>query len=185
MRSGGGPGAAVRESCSPPPRLVALTALCALATLVTPYHVRIYLVVLEYATQPGPFRFVNELKAVEFRAIPGWGMLGLAAAATFALGRRRRLCSFEVILLAVAAFFAFRARRDLWFLVIAALAVLTTQCQREVEASTHFAFSWRRAGFVVAALALLVPTVWQAPRLAPRRPPHSLAALFPAAALPV
>jgi len=43
---------------------------------------------LEYATQPGPFRFVNELKALEFREISDWLMLALAATATFALGRR-------------------------------------------------------------------------------------------------
>jgi len=81
-----------------------LTVGCVLATLLNPYHVRIYFVVLEYATQPGPFRFVNELKALEFREISDWLMLALAATATFALGRRQRLSSFDVLLLAAAAF---------------------------------------------------------------------------------
>ena len=38
----------------------------------------------------------------------------------FALGRRQRVDTFDVLLLASAAFFAFRAKRDLWFLVLAA-----------------------------------------------------------------
>ena len=48
-------------------QLVMLSAACFLATLVNPYHVRLYGVVIEYATQPGPFRYINELKAPEFR----------------------------------------------------------------------------------------------------------------------
>jgi hypothetical protein len=165
--------------------LYTVSALCMAATLLTPYHFRIYSVVFEYATQPGPFRFVNELRALEFREVPDWVMLALGAAATFALGRRPRLSCFDVILLAAATFFAFRARRDLWFLVLAALAVLTTQYQREVESSTHFAFSRRRAGFVIAALALLIPVVWQARRLSEARLEQAVAEVFPVEAVRV
>ena len=43
-------------------RLLLLTNLCLLATLLNPYHIRLYGVVVEYATQPGPFRLINELK---------------------------------------------------------------------------------------------------------------------------
>jgi hypothetical protein len=163
--------------------LVMLTGLCVLATLVSPYQLRIYAVVLEYATQPGPFRYVNELKALEFREIPDWTMLALGAAAAFALGQRRRLSSFDVILLAAAAYFAFRARRDLWFLVIAALAVLTTQCQRDADPATRFAFSWRRVGVVAAALVLLVPAIWQARRLSAAHLEQAVGEVFPAEAV--
>src|SRR5205823_10767632 len=47
-------------------KVVVLTGACLLATLVNPYHVRLYGVVLEYATQPGPYRWVSELQAPEF-----------------------------------------------------------------------------------------------------------------------
>lgn len=102
-----------------------LTAACVLATLLNPYHVRVYGVVLEYATQPAPFRCINELRALEFREPPDWVMLALGAAAVFVLGRRSRLSSFEILLLAGAGLLAFRSRRDLWMLIVAAMAILS------------------------------------------------------------
>ncbi len=104
-----------------------LTGLCLLATLANPYHVRLYGVVLEYATQPGPLRYVNELRALEFREAPDWVVLLLGTAAVFALGWRRRVSSFEVLLLVSTGFFAFRCRRDVWFLVLVAAAILASQ----------------------------------------------------------
>jgi hypothetical protein len=164
-----------------------LTALCTLATLLNPFHVRLYFVVVDYATQPGAFRLVNELKALEFREVCDWVMLGLAGAAVFALGRRRRLSSFEVLLLAGAAFFAFRARRDLWFLVVASLAVLAVRRDDEAPAadtagSRHF---WARVAFVAGAVALLIPAVWQARRLSDGPLEQKVAEVFPVEAAKV
>ena len=165
-----------------------LTALCTLATLVNPYHVRLYFVVVEYATQSGPFRFVHELMALEFREISDWVMLALAAAATFTLGRRQRLSSFDVLLLAATAFFAFRARRDLWFLVVAALAVLTSsplfslkeECKEGDDSSARLGFTWPRAAFVCTAVALLMPAVWRMRGLSDRPPERSHLQVVPA-----
>ena len=89
-------------------RLLALTILCLLATLLNPYHIRLYGVVVEYATQPGPFNLINELKALEFRGPYDWTTLALTGAAAFALGRRKRLGSFDVLLLASSAYLSFR-----------------------------------------------------------------------------
>jgi hypothetical protein len=108
-------------------RLCLLTGLCFLATLINPYQIALYRVVGEYATQSGPFRCVNELRAMEFRETPDWMVLLLGAAAVFVLGRRRRMSSFEFLLLASAGVFAFRSRRDLWFLVVAAVAILSSR----------------------------------------------------------
>ena len=92
-------------------RLLLLTNLCLLATLLNPYHIRLYGVVVEYATQPGPFHLINELKALEFRGPYDWSTLALTGAAAFVLGRRKRLGSFDILLLISSAYFAFRARR--------------------------------------------------------------------------
>jgi hypothetical protein len=105
-------------------RLLLLTNLCAVATLLNPYHVRVYLVALEYAKQPGPYLLINELKSLEFRGPYDWATLALAGAALFALGRRKNIGGFEVLLLAGSAYLSFRARRDLWFVVVAALGII-------------------------------------------------------------
>jgi hypothetical protein len=139
-------------------RLVGLSAACAVATLINPYGVKLYLVVLEYASQPGPFRFVNELRALEFREPTDWLILGLSAAACFALGRRK-VNAFEVLLLAGAAFFAFRARRDVWFLALADVYVLATTrpaLERDEERPSLPLSSWAVASGGLVALALFL-----------------------------
>jgi hypothetical protein len=151
----GGPATAAAYGSAGWRRLVLLSGACALATLANPYHLRQYAVVLEYATQPGPYRFVNELKALEFREAPDWVLLALAAAAAFALGRRRRLDTFQTLLLAAAAVFAFRSRRDLWFLVVASLVVLASAGRRPVPAGARFRLTARRR-LVLAALLVAV-----------------------------
>jgi hypothetical protein len=165
-------------------RLVALTAACVLATLANPYHVRVYGVVLEYATQPGPFRFVNELKALEFRELPDWVMLALAGCAAFALGRRPRLSSFEVLLLAAAALFAFRARRDLWFLVVASAAILSASGPR-AAAAERFPLTRRRLAALAAVLALLGVLTARARDLSAANLERKVAGVFPARAADV
>jgi hypothetical protein len=134
--------------------LPVLAGLCFLATFVTPYHARLYLVVVEYATQPGPFRWVNELKAMEFREVSDYVVLALTLAAWFALGRKR-WSSFEILLLAGTALLAFRARRDLWFLVLADLVVLASLGPDEVPEQERFRLGWAGAAALLAGLALV------------------------------
>ncbi|MBI1917576.1 MAG: hypothetical protein HYS12_23005 [Planctomycetes bacterium] len=105
-------------------QLAGLSAACGLATLVNPYGLRLYGVVIEYATQSLPFRVVAELTALDFREGRGWLVLGLALATAFALGRRQCLSSFELLLFAGSAVLCFRARRDLWLVVLSALVIL-------------------------------------------------------------
>jgi hypothetical protein len=104
-------------------RLVLLTALCTAATLVTPFHIRLYQVVLEYATQRAPHIHVYEMQALEFRKFWDWAVLALAAWAVYALAGKPRVSLFEVLLVVAASWFAFKARRDAWFMALAALAV--------------------------------------------------------------
>jgi hypothetical protein len=135
-------------------RILLLAGVCLLATLANPYHVQLYRVIMEYATQPGPFHCINELRALEFRETPDWVGLFLGAAAVFALGRRQRLSIFEVLVLASAGIFAFRSRRDLWWLVLASAAILAS---RERKGSDETIPGRFRARFIdIAAITLLL-----------------------------
>src|SRR5262249_2587703 len=142
------------------PALAALAAACFLATLLNPYHFRLYGVVWEYATQPGPYQLINELKAPEFRDVTSWATLALAAAALFALGRRRPLGSFEVLCRAGAAVLALRARRDLWLLALAALTVLATARRSHVALADRFAWTRGRLAALALGAAASVLLVW-------------------------
>ena len=147
-------------------RTIALTGLCFAATLINPYHVRLYGVVWEYATQPGPFRCINELRALEFREMPDWVVLLLGAAAVFVLGRQRRASSFDLLLLAGAGVLAFRARRDLWFLVVAAALILAKASAGSLRGrqldppSMRLRFS-RRVAAAGILMAVTLGLAWQ------------------------
>ena len=163
-------------------RLGLLSGLCLLATLCNPYHVAIYRVVLEFATQPGPLGFIAEMKALEFRELCDWVMLALAGAAVFAIGRRRSLSSFELLLLMGAAFCSFRACRDLWFTVVVSAAILSTAGTQAASYAERFALTPLRCAFVaVAVLAFAGLVAWQRD-LSPRRLNQEVASVFPAEA---
>jgi hypothetical protein len=140
--------------------LVGITAACTAATLVTPYHVHVYEVVLQYATQKVALREIAECQALAFRDAWDWSALAVAAAAAFALGRRARLSGFDVLLLVSAGWFAFRGRRDVWFLVLAALAVVSTA--RPVDTAEQVFWPTRPAwgGVAFIALPVLVAYGW-------------------------
>lgn len=106
-------------------RSLALVALfCVLATLLTPYHQSLYRTVLGLVGQAGPFSMVAELRAPEFRSVSEWLVLGMTLFAAFALGWQRTPRIFAGLLVLVGAFLAFRARRDSWFVVTGAVAII-------------------------------------------------------------
>jgi hypothetical protein len=166
-------------------RIAGLAGLCAVATLVNPYHAQIYRVVLEYATQPGPFHCINELRALEFRETSDWVMLVIGAAALFMLGRRQRLSGFDVLLVAGAGVLAFRSRRDLWFLVVASSAVLAGSPRQLGAQTTRFVLTWRRLAVVGMALAGLVVLVAWKRDLSAANLQRKVAGVFPVEAAAV
>jgi hypothetical protein len=136
-------------------RLVALTGTCAAATLLNPYGVRLYLVVIELPTQAGVYQIIMELLPLSFRTPQDWAILALFALAVFTLGRRRRLGAFEVLLLAGSAYLSFRARRDLWCVVLASVAVLVGE-RPELPATVRFRLTLPRLLVVAAGVAVVI-----------------------------
>lgn len=133
-------------------RLTLLGTFCALATLVNPYHFRLYGVVLEYATQTGAFSTVSELMAPTFRMLPDWVVLTLGLATAIALGRSARVPVFELLLLCFGMLLWARARRDMWMVVLPALLVLPRRLSLSAELS-FAADSLRQLRLMAAMLA--------------------------------
>jgi hypothetical protein len=160
-------------------QLAGLTVACTVATLINPWHVRLYGVVLEYAVQPGPFRFVNELKALEFREPCDWVVLSLLAAAVYLVGRRNPPSSFDYLLLALAGVLTFRARRDLWLGCLAALAVLTEIPPRQVPEGDRFPLSPLRYALLGLGLLLVGWATVRVRDLSPANLERKVAESFP------
>jgi len=133
-----------------------LAAGCVAATLVNPYHLRIYQVIWEYATQTGALLVVSELAAPDFHFWWNWALAALLlwAAVTCAV---RRLPIFDTALLIVGAVFSLRMQRDIWFGALAAAAVLT-HMRNDRAPADRLPFSALMAA-VFAAL-VLVRVVW-------------------------
>jgi hypothetical protein len=163
-------------------RIVFLTGACALATFLNPYGARLYAVVVEYATQPGPYQFVNELKALDFREPSDWAVLGLAGAAAFVLGRRRRLGTFEVLLLCACACLSFRSRRDLWLVDLAAAAILSAGAFRSAVSTNNAGGTIVYRVWFGVALAALIAVLALARNLSPAHLRETAASVFPARA---
>jgi hypothetical protein len=142
-------------------RLVAIAGACLASTLVNPYHARLYTVVVEYATRSDTYNLVLELLASSFRMPWEWAMPVLVGAAAFALGRRRDCSAFDVLLLSGASFLALRARRDIWFAVLAALAVLSTARRPTAVPVDGFAMPRLRTSVLAGAvIAMLAAVAW-------------------------
>lgn len=99
-------------------------AACVIATLINPYHLKIYKAVFEVASQQNSFQYISELQALAFRQLADWLVLIITLAATFALAWRREIRPLPILLLLTGAFLSFRASRDAWFVVVVALTII-------------------------------------------------------------
>lgn len=105
-------------------RVCALLAGTVLATVANPYHLHLFEVIWEYATQAAPRSFVQELSAPELASRWTVAVASLMVWAVVKWAGRRPTDGFELGLLLAGAFLASRMYRDLWFGALAAAAVL-------------------------------------------------------------
>jgi hypothetical protein len=141
--------------------LIVVACLCGLATLLTPYHARLYRVAWEIGAQPGPFGLMQELTAPAFRSTGDWLVLALALGTFWCLGRTRSTSSFELLLAAVSVLLFVRTRRDLWLVAFAALIVIPKAIPASLAAAT---FVWTRARVTlcIALVAVGTAALWEA-----------------------
>ena len=136
-------------------RVSLLLLACLAATLITPYHFRLYIPVFEVIGQTGVFQVVMELLPLSFRSLTDWLVIGLTIVAAFGLGWQRAWLPFPTLLLLMGTFLAFRARRDVWVLVLAAMFIIS-EFGRFVRSEPSFNFTKLRTICVIVALTVAI-----------------------------
>lgn len=131
-----------------------VTLACGAATLVNPYHVFVYQPVFFFIEQRGFFDYIIEMRAPTFRGPWDWFMLATVLGAVFSLGWWREKRPFLLLLLLTGAFLSFRARRDVWFVVVSSVGVIAVTCGGRVG-DDPFAITRLRVA-VVAVMIIVV-----------------------------
>jgi len=139
----------------PPVLMLLITAGCILATLATPYHVKIYAVLLDLLRQGGLYNLLSELKAMEFRTAPDFFVLLLTLLAAFMVGRRQAVKPFWILLFLTSALLAFRSRRDVWFVATIAV-VLIPASSSVIPSGGRYIVSWGQRLLIIAAVGILL-----------------------------
>lgn len=147
------PGFLTRSSL-PGKTLVVIFALCVLATFLGPNVYHPYLVVLAYAKAKFTYRVIVELQPLPFRLLSNFIELFLGAAGFYAVGWRKKLDPFQLLLLVVASVISFRTMRDAWFICFTAAACIADL--RASETATPVRDSWRELAAVATAVVLLL-----------------------------
>jgi hypothetical protein len=164
-----------------PRRLLLVLAASAVATLVTPYHLGLYRVIFEYLQQTGPLYYISEFMPLQFRSVSDWSVLALTLGAAAVLGWRREMRPFSFLLLAIAAFVSFRVRRDVWFVIVAALYIIGTMCSSEGKAD-RFRLTKLRALIAAAGVAVLVVAIMHFRDVSERELMNEVTGIYPVAA---
>jgi hypothetical protein len=162
--------------------MVGIFLLSSLATLLNPYGLHVYVPVFDAVRLTKPFSFLQELAAPRFRSVFDWLMLTVTLAAVFLLGRRKDVRTFPALLLVVGVFLSFRAARDVWFVVVAALAVLAESWPGQMRTRERLPTSWALA---VVGTVLVVTASTSYTRLSAGRLDAAIAETFPEAATAV
>lgn len=117
---------------SPFVKLFFLSLACFLATLITPYHIWLYWVVWDYATSPAAFELITELKPPRLTDSYQWFVLGITVATVVVFMRsrvtlmqRKSSTWFALLFFVLAIVMGMRAVRDLWFIILACVSLLS------------------------------------------------------------
>jgi len=177
---------ASEEKTLPFNRMLLITAVCIVATLATPYHFFLFRAIIELITQTGAFQYISELTAPSFRVLPDWFVLALTLSAVFSLGWRRETRPFPLLLLATGTFLAFRARRDVWFAIVAAVTLIAmSRSNGTVVTADRFALTRVRTLFIAGAVVTALVLIARTRHISGPDLQSALAKKFPAAAVAV
>lgn len=139
----------------------AIAALSLLATGMTPYGYRLLGAFPKVCYSEVGFQHFTEMSATTFRRPPDYLVMLLVMMAFLALGRRRSLELFELLMLLGATALAFRVQRDGWMVVLAAVAVLSRSSflgQHEDDSRRARGAPWEWAAAAAATTLVLMIT---------------------------
>ena len=143
------------ESVAVSPRwLLLVFLLCCGATLLNPYHVRLYAAAVELLRQRDLWNVIAELGAMPFRSPADWVVLAAAMAGAAAIAVRRPVRLLLVLLFPLAVYFSFRSLRDQWLVLLVGLSLVASMSRGLPLAPTRLTIRARLA--VAAVLAVLV-----------------------------
>jgi hypothetical protein len=139
-------------------KVVAISAISAAATLLTPYSFHLLPDALTNSYGKLMFQNFAEMTPLGFRQPQDFVLALLVMAAFFSLGRQRSRDLFKLALLMVAAVLAFRVRRDAWCAVIASIAVIADllSVQQDHDAPGENRPLWKWESTVAVAVAVMV-----------------------------
>jgi hypothetical protein len=163
-------------------RISLLLLACLVATLITPYHFRLYTPILEYIGQTGAFQVVSELLPLSFRGLTDWLVIGLTIGAAFVLGWQRAWLPFPTLLLLMGTLLAFRAGRDVWVLVLAAVFIIS-EFGKFARSEPSFGFTKLRAICVIVALTVAMYVIGLRRQISEQRLENAVKRVYPVAAV--
>ncbi|MFN7930527.1 MAG: hypothetical protein U0Y68_21905 [Blastocatellia bacterium] len=161
-----------------------IVVTCLGATLLTPYHLRVYLPVADFFRMPGAYQYVTELQAMGFRNLSHWTVLALALGAAYVWGKQRTLPPFPALLFLVGTLLAFRSSRDVWIGVSAAITVLATT-RRTTDEADRLLLNTPQALVLALLIGLLPVVILQKRGISEATLQNELAKTFPVAAAQV
>jgi hypothetical protein len=128
-----------------------LLGICVASTLVNPYFIRLYEVILGLITQGGQYGYISELQPPSFRSFNSFTELIVIVAAWFVIAYRRDFRWIPMCLLFVGTLFAFRTVRDVWFGVLAAVVAMGFP---RAQSGTHLVRT--RYSIIIAVILLTI-----------------------------
>jgi len=142
-----------------------LAGLSVLGTFLNPYTFHLLPDVGRSLYSNVSFQYGVEMRSMSFRRPQEFALMLLVMAAFFALGRRRSLEVFEVLILVAGTAIAFRIQRDTWLAVLPAVAILADgfQFEQTGKGTWDFALRWEKplaaalTATILAIAALRLP----------------------------
>ena len=144
------------ESAAVSPRwLLLVFLLCCGATLLNPYHVRLYATAVQLLRQADLWDVISELGAMPFRSPSDWVVLAAAMAGAAAIAVRRPVRLLLVLLFPLSVYFSFRSLRDQWLVLVVGLSLVASVSRGLPLLPTRLTIRGRCAVAAVLAVLLL------------------------------